>query len=214
MDGPFTSTLSYLFHPTSGGLRVEQKYEHTQGKKNRKLITKLVICVPLMFAFAYLLVPIYNWACIQVGANGRLMTKAVVYDPKKITVDKTRTVRIRFLGDLKANVPWEFKPERSTMQVHPGDLVDGYFIAKNMGAEPLTARVVVNTIPAKAVKHVHEVMTCFCLHEQHLMPGEQTRMPVGFYVDDNLPKDIHEIMMSYTLFKSKQQHNHMLHAKQ
>lgn len=175
-----------------------------EGSKRRKgwLIPILVVVVPLMFAFAYLLVPIYEWSCAKVGANGKLMTPPVAYNADKVVIDTQRTIKVRFLGDVKANVPWTFTPEHPEMHIHPGQLVEGKFNAENIGHYPVTTRVVVNTIPAHAVKYVHEVASCFCLKKHSLLPHERVSLPVGFYIDRELPKEITEVIMSYSLFKT------------
>ncbi len=177
--------------------------ELKQQQRKRRLVTILLISAFLMFSFAYALVPVYQKICLELGVNGKLMSKPVVYEAGKIPVDNSRTIRIRFYGDVKSNVPWQFYPEQKTLTVHPGELVNGKFFAKNIGKQTVTTRVVVNTIPAIAVKNVHEVVSCFCLQQHQLAPNEEKMMPADFYVDTNLPRDVKEVMIFYTLFNTK-----------
>jgi cytochrome c oxidase assembly protein subunit 11 len=171
-------------------------------EKQRKLVIWLSIAGVLMFGFAYALVPMYEWICRDLGYNGKLMRKPEVYEQGKIAIDHSRTIKVRLLTDIKGNVPWEFYPDQEWITIHPGELVETQFTAKNNGVETIATRVVVNTIPSTAVKNMHEVVSCFCLKTHELAPGERARLPVGFYIDTELPKEVTEVMVSYTLFKT------------
>jgi len=54
--------------------------------------------------------------------------------------------------------------------------------------------------PARAAEHLRKI-ECFCFTQQTLAAGETRRMPVVFVVDPKLPKDVHTITLSYTLFE-------------
>ena len=55
-------------------------------------------------------------------------------------------------------------------------------------------------MPGKAAKYLHKI-ECFCFTQQYLEAGEDRYMPVRFYVGDDLPKEVHTLSLSYTLFK-------------
>lgn len=40
----------------------------------------------------------------------------------------------------------------------------------------------------------------FLFYQQVLEAGQQIEMPVRFFVDKELPKDVHKMTLSYTLF--------------
>ena len=49
---------------------------------------------------------------------------------------------------------------------------------------------------------------CFCFAEGiELMPGEEILLPIKMVVDDELPENIKNIVLSYTIFDSKIEHN-------
>jgi cytochrome c oxidase assembly protein subunit 11 len=43
-------------------------------------------------------------------------------------------------------------------------------------------------------------LECFCFSPQHLDAGAAMEMPVRFYVDADLPEQVHTLTLSYTLF--------------
>jgi len=43
---------------------------------------------------------------------------------------------------------------------------------------------------------------CFCFNQQELEAGEETNMPVKFYISEELPDDVNTVTLSYTMFKA------------
>lgn len=41
---------------------------------------------------------------------------------------------------------------------------------------------------------------CFCFTQQYFFKGEKADMPVYFFIDPEIPKNIKEVTLSYTLF--------------
>ena len=74
-----------------------------------------------------------------------------------------------------------------------------YYWAENLSNEPIIGMATYNVSPDKAAPYFHKV-ACFCFEKQTLANGETMDMPLLFHLDRDLPKDIHEITLSYTLF--------------
>ncbi|TGD70346.1 cytochrome c oxidase assembly protein, partial [Mangrovimicrobium sediminis] len=53
--------------------------------------------------------------------------------------------------------------------------------------------------PARAAPYFHKT-ECFCFNQQPLDGDKSAEMPLQFIVDQDLPRDIHTITLSYTLF--------------
>lgn len=54
-------------------------------------------------------------------------------------------------------------------------------------------------LASSAAAYFHKT-ECFCFTQQVLQPGERVEMLVRFIVDYDLPKDIEQLTLGYTLF--------------
>jgi cytochrome c oxidase assembly protein subunit 11 len=178
---------------------VEQ--EQTDGrvrKLNGQMLGKLIVVAIMMFGFGYALVPIYKKICEITGINLLTPKDATVEDVKNTQVDKTRTITIEF--DATAQGPWRFRPTVSSMQVHPGEMAQVVYEVVNTQSRPIDAQAIPSYAPQQASAHFKK-MECFCFKQQTLGPNEAKQMPVVFYIDPTLPKDVKTITLSYTFFE-------------
>jgi cytochrome c oxidase assembly protein subunit 11 len=167
---------------------------------NRRMVTKLVVVAAMMFAFGYALVPIYRTICDALGVNvlARAELQGATDVPVNGQVDLGRTVTVEF--DANARGPWDFKPERARVDVHPGELVTVMYEFRNRQERTMVAQAFPSYAPAAAGAHFRK-LECFCFTEHVLKPGEAKRWPVVFVVDAKLPKDVRTITLSYTFFE-------------
>jgi cytochrome c oxidase assembly protein subunit 11 len=168
---------------------------------NRRMVGKLVAVTVLMFGFGYALVPIYRTICEALGIN--VLARAEVQSGEGGTVansqvDPSRTITIEF--DANSRGPWDFKPERGSIDVHPGEVTTVMYEFRNRQNRTMTAQAFPSYAPAVAMAHFKK-LECFCFSEQVLKPGESKRWPVVFVVDRKLPKDVRTITLSYTFFE-------------
>jgi len=92
---------------------------------NYRLMGKLLIVAAGMFAFGYMLAPIYKAICNWTGINalalgereaaGSMNARATA---KNTQVDYSRTVMVEF--DTNARGAWKFRPEIRNVKLHPG----------------------------------------------------------------------------------------------
>ena len=164
-----------------------------------RTVVKLSLVVAVMFAFVFVvMVPLYNTFCQVLGLNGKYAEKpdaAVV--PAKI--DENRTVTVRFVAANAENMPWRFHPLETTVKVHPGAVNTIEYYAKNVTGKDMVAQAVPSFVPSRAARYFHKT-ECFCFRRQPLKAGEDATLPMQFIVDQELPKDVSEIAVSYTLF--------------
>jgi cytochrome c oxidase assembly protein subunit 11 len=170
-------------------------YDRQPDKANRALLLKFVLVAAIMFAFGYLLVPLYDQICKATGLRD-------IDTPDEIgntQIDATRTVRI----ELDANVnklPWQFRAETPIVTVHPGELMNLLYEVENTADRPMTGQAIPSFGPPRAAEYFKK-LECFCFTKQSFGPLEKRRMPVVFVVDPKLPKDIATITLSYTFFE-------------
>ena len=162
---------------------------------NRQLLVKLAVVAAAMFAFGYALVPFYKQICEVAGLNRILQPDAVT----NTQVDRARTVTIEFDANTH-DLPWRFKPLKSSITVHPGELARIDYEVVNTRNQAITGQAVPSYGPQIAGQYFRK-MECFCFTQQTLQPGEKRDMPVVFVVDTALPKDVNTITLSYTFFQ-------------
>jgi len=172
-------------------------------RDNARMVGKLVVIALLMFGFGYALVPLYRQICEALGINVLSVSErqALAYGSKAAPnsqVDTTRTVTIEF--DANARGPWQFKPEKATLKVHPGELATVMYEFRNTQDRTMAAQAIPSYAPKQATAHFNK-LECFCFNEYTLAPGESKRWPVVFVVDPKLPKDVTTITLSYTFFE-------------
>ena len=167
---------------------------------NRRMVTKLVVVVVMMFAFGYALVPIYRTICEALGVNiiARGEQQGVSDATSNTQVDLSRTVTVEF--DANARGPWDFKPETAHVDVHPGEVVTVMYEFRNRQDRTMAAQAFPSYAPATAAPHFRK-LECFCFAQHVLKPGESKRWPVVFVIDRKLPKDVRTITLSYTFFE-------------
>ena len=88
-----------------------------EGKKRG--VFKLTSIVVGMFAFGFMLVPLYDIVCEVTGFNGK--TEGAYELSGKETVDESRLVTVQFLTNRNANMPWSFRPAVRSVKVIPGE---------------------------------------------------------------------------------------------
>ncbi|NIB39523.1 cytochrome c oxidase assembly protein [Pseudomaricurvus alkylphenolicus] len=166
-------------------------------QSNRVLLAKLLATSVMMFLFAlYVMPPLYNLFCEVTGLNGKTGGQ---YQATEVVVDTSRVVKVQFLATNNESMPWGFKPEVQSMEVHPGQEVEVRYLAFNPTGETMVAQAVPSVVPFKAAEYFHKT-ECFCFNQQPLDGGENAELPLRFIVDQDVPKQVHTITLSYTLF--------------
>ena len=160
--------------------------------------TKLVVVAVAMFAFVFVvMVPLYDVLCDALGINGK--TSGQVYTSVPAVVDESRTVTIQFVATNNEGMPWEFGPSTTAMKVHPGAVNDTVFHARNPMPQAMVAQAIPSVSPARAAEFFHKT-ECFCFNQQPLDGKTAADMPLQFIIDQDLPRDIKTITLSYTIF--------------
>ena len=171
--------------------------------QNLTMARKLLVVTVVMAAFGYALVPLYKAICEVTGINvlsvvERSLPGAPTKAPTNTQVDTSRTITVEF--DANARGPWLFKPERRSMQVHPGEVATVVYEFQNAQDRRMAAQAIPSYAPLQAGPNFHK-LECFCFNQYTLDPGEKKSWPVVFVIDPKISRDVTTITLSYTFFE-------------
>jgi len=163
---------------------------------DRYLVLKVAALAVAMFGFGFALVPLYDVFCEITGFGGKTATAAAAVVE---TPDASRTVRVEFVASVPRGVPFTLEPEVNHMEVHPGQMYETHFRARNLTGSSLTAQAVPSVAPGAAARHFNKV-ECFCFTSQDFKPHEEQTLKLSFMVDTALPSHVDTLSLSYTYF--------------
>lgn len=173
--------------------------EHTgRLRLNRSTFTKLVVVAVVMFGFGYALIPVYRQVCEVLGINVLTQKDGTVERPVNSQVDLTRSVTVDLDGNAQG--PWRFRPTSRSVTVHPGEMTTVVYEVVNTQARTVQAQALPSYAPQSAMPYFKKI-ECFCFKQQTLKPNEARQMPVVFFIDPKLPKQVSHITLSYTFFE-------------
>jgi cytochrome c oxidase assembly protein subunit 11 len=175
----------------------------TLHQRNRRVGLIALGIALAMLGLGYASVPLYRIFCQVTGFGG---TPQVASAAEAALVRATgETISIRFDSNVAVGMPWQFHPEKRTMDVQIGERYLAFYTARNNADVPVTGQASYNVEPEQTGPFFTKVQ-CFCFTEQTLQPGEEVRMPVYFYVDPAILDDpnsggVEQITLSYTFYK-------------
>ncbi|KAJ3025326.1 UNVERIFIED_CONTAM: Cytochrome c oxidase assembly protein cox11, mitochondrial [Siphonaria sp. JEL0065] len=160
---------------------------------------------------AYAAVPLYKIICTDTGLDGSAKNlSGGKFDPATMKpVVGAAPIRIRFNSSLSDSMKWKFSPQTKEITLVPGETALAFFTAENPTDEDIVGISTYSVVPGRAAQYFNKIQ-CFCFEEQKLAAHEEVDMPVFFYIDpefayDPYMKDIKEITLHYTFFRSKYQ---------
>jgi len=168
--------------------------------RNRRVGAIALLGALAMLALGYAAVPLYRMFCQATGLGG---TTQRVTEAQAEQVKATgQSISIRFDANVDRGMPWMFRPEQVTQSVRLGERRLAIFRARNDSDHTIVGRASFNVEPEQAGIYFNKVQ-CFCFTEQRLLPHQEVSMPVVFYVDPKIAKDVDtsdigQITLSYT----------------
>ena len=165
---------------------------------NRAMLGKLVVVAVVMFGFGYALVPVYKQMCELLGINVLTQKDGMVARPVNTQIDTSRTITVELDGNAQG--PWRFRPTTRSIDVHPGELITVMYEVVNTQDRTVQAQAIPSYAPQSATPHFKKV-ECFCFKQQSLKAHEARQMPVVFFIDPALPREVKTITLSYTFFE-------------
>jgi cytochrome c oxidase assembly protein subunit 11 len=166
-------------------------------KANRTLTRQLWLFAAGAFAFGFALVPLYDVLCDVTGYGDKSkLREASTIDA---VPDLNRIVTIELVADAPSFGDWEFRPEINSLEVHPGQLYEAKFRARNLRALPVTAQAIPSIAPLQATKYFHKT-ECFCFTPQAFDAHQERELKVRFIVDPKLPVNIDRLTLAYSMY--------------
>jgi cytochrome c oxidase assembly protein subunit 11 len=175
--------------------------------KNRKVLVVLLLAVSGMFAFGYVLIPIYGWMRNIYGFGGPPASvdghagqdSTILAHALNSGIDKSRTLTLQFVVLDNRELPAEFRPLINQVDVNPGEVKEVGFYAKNLSDKAIVVRAVPSVLPGTASKYVVRVES---FDKEILKPHEAKTMPLKIVVDRGVPKHIPVVTLSYQFIKT------------
>ncbi len=168
--------------------------------RRRSGIGGMLVVVLFAFGFSFSMVPLYRIACEKVFGVRLERGPSDAGDAQAATRND-RVVTVMFDGGVNSKLPWQFAPSQQSLKVHPGQIYDASYLARNTSDRDMVGSAVPSVTPARASKYFNKT-ECFCFTAQTLAAGERRDLPVRFIIDPDLPDDVHTITLSYTFFKN------------
>ncbi len=172
----------------------------TIDHRNRKTALIFAGVAAAMLGLGFASVPLYRLFCQVTGFGG---TTQKVSEAEATTFTATgKTMTVRFDANVERGFPWEFRPAQVKDTVTIGARDMAIYTAKNLWDKPITGTATFNVQPTYVGKYFNKVQ-CFCFTEQTLLPGQEVRMPVLYFIDpaileDEDAQDVESITLSYT----------------
>ena len=167
---------------------------NNKSKKTIKLLSTVALG---MFIFSFALVPLYNVFCEVTGLNGKIELKATT--EKGLENQDGRDISIQFISHNNEEMPWIFKPSEEKIKIKTGKYHTATFYVRNTTSKRMVAQAIPSVAPSNAATHLKK-LECFCFEQQELAPGEEALLPVKLLFDNDLPKSIKNVVLSYTIF--------------
>jgi cytochrome c oxidase assembly protein subunit 11 len=119
-------------------------------------------------------------------------------------VTSARRLRVTFSASVSDVLPWKFTPQQREVRVLPGETALAFYTATNNSDKDIIGVATYSVTPAQTAPYFSKIQ-CFCFEEQRLAAGETVDMPVFFYLDPDLLKDVNmrgveTVTLNYTFF--------------
>ena len=117
----------------------------------------------------------------------------------KIVTDWNGAIRVRFTGEVKEGLAWDFRPLKETVLARPGETLRVVYSARNLSPRTLTGKARHIDEPKDAEKYL-EVIQCFCFIRETLRAGETKELPLVFRLKSAVPDHIKEFHLDYQFY--------------
>jgi len=175
--------------------------EKTTKFKNIYFVFYIFLFAFGMLGLSFASVPLYDLFCRVTGYAGTTQKSSMAPGSRV----GGNLYKIRFDANVSKNLDWKFTAPQNEINIKPGVEKIVYYTVKNLSNKTSIGTASFNVSPPKAGS-IFMKIDCFCFINQKLLPDEEVRMPVNFYIDPKIDDDknlktLNEITLSYTFFK-------------
>ena len=181
---------------------MDKRNAGTAGRDKKGLVALMLAgLVAGMVGLSFAAVPLYRMFCQATGYGGVPQVADVA--PDKVL---DRKIKVRFDTNVDRELPWQFSAEQRSVDVRIGESTLVFFRAHNNTDKTVSGTAGFNVSPEIAGRYFTKI-ECFCFKQQTLAAGQSVEMPVTFFIDpefadDESTKNIEEITLSYTFYRS------------
>lgn len=170
-----------------------------RAARNARIAVLCAVFATGMVGLAYAAVPLYRLFCQVTGFAG---TTQRAERPSSTVID--RRITVQFDANVGAGLSWDFLPVQATQSVRIGENGLAFYKVTNRSDKPIVGTATFNVTPDQAGGFFNKV-ECFCFTEQRLDPGETAELPVSYFIDPAIERDvdgaqIKDITLSYTFY--------------
>ncbi|KAJ3297538.1 Cytochrome c oxidase assembly protein cox11, mitochondrial [Rhizoclosmatium sp. JEL0117] len=198
-------------YATAASSRTLTPNELLLRERNHSSMLYIASVIIGFIGLSYAAVPLYKIICTDTGLDGTAKNlSGQKFDPATMKpVAGSKPIRIRFQSSLSDSMKWKFTPQTKEITLVPGETALAFYTAENPTDEDIVGISTYSVVPGRAAQYFNKIQ-CFCFEEQKLAAHEEVDMPVFFYIDpefayDPYMKDVREITLHYTFFRSKYQ---------
>ena len=118
------------------------------------------------------------------------------------------TISINLLTSVHPNLPWNFKPLKSKINVKPGEVTTIEYSVENLGNNETTGIATFMYFPTIFGDYISK-LNCFCYDAQTLGPNQKDKFILILLIDPEVTKDsktksIKEATIQFTFFDYKE----------
>jgi hypothetical protein len=117
----------------------------------------------------------------------------------RIATNTAGAIRVRFSGEVKEGLAWDFRPLKEIVLARPGETLQVIYTATNRSGRIITGKARHVDDPADAEKYL-EIVQCFCFIRETLRPGETKEFPLVFRLAGAVPASIKEFHLTYQFY--------------
>jgi cytochrome c oxidase assembly protein subunit 11 len=174
----------------------------SSARNRRKIAAGAIFGSLAMLGLSFASVPLYRAFCAATGFGGT--TQVAKSAPGQLG---SRTLSVRFDGNVARDLPWRFEPEIAKVSLRTGETTTVYYKVVNLSDHETRGVAAYNVSPEQAGAYFDK-LACFCFQEQKLGAHESAEWPVVFFLDPALESEesmrkVAEITLSYSFFAVK-----------